>query len=136
MAVHRSRQRRHHMRVQARWAVACQRIGRNGIAGEPFPAETLNLSAGGVGLLSEQPLFRPMRVAVRLDMGELDLVVRGAVTRVDARDEGRMAAIRFDPLPARDQLAITRFVMREARERGQLSRAIDPGTPRWWLPAA
>ena len=124
------------MRVQARWSVACQRIGRNGIAGEPFPAETLNLSAGGIGLISEQPLFRPMRVAVRLDMGELDLVVRGTVVRVDAREEGRMAAIRFDPLPAKDRLAITRFVMREARERGQLSRAVDPGTPRWWLPAA
>ena len=124
------------MRVQARWPVACARIGRNGIAGEAFPAETLNLSAGGIGLISEQPLFRPMRVAVRLDMGELDLVVRGTVTRVDAREEGRMAAIRFDTLPAVDRLAITRFVMREARDRGQLARPIDPGTSRWWLPAA
>lgn len=124
------------MRVQARWPVACARIGRNGIAGDAFPAETLNLSAGGVGLISEQPLFRPMRVAVRLDMGELDLVVRGTVTRVDAREEGRMAAIRFDTLPAADRLAITRFVMREARDRGQLARAVDPGTSRWWLPAA
>jgi len=124
------------MRVQARWPVACARIGRNGIAGEAFPAETLNLSAGGIGLISEQPLFRPMRVAVRLDMGELDLVVRGTVTRVDAREEGRMAAIRFDTLPAVDRLVITRFVMREARDRGQLARPIDPGTSRWWLPAA
>jgi hypothetical protein len=47
-----------------------------------------------------------------------------------------MAAIRFDPLPIREQLAITRFVMREARDRGQLSRGIDPDTPGWWLPAA
>ncbi len=124
------------MRVQARWQVACQRIGRNGIAGEAFPAEVVNLSAGGVGLLSEQPLFRPTRVAVRLDMDGLDLVVRGTVIRVDAREEGRMAAVKFDQLPAAEQLAITRFVMREARERGQLSRAIIPGTPRWWLPAA
>ena len=97
---------------------------------------TLNLSAGGIAGISEQLLFRPMRVAVRLDVGKLDLVVRGTVTRVDARDEGRMAAIRFDPMPVKDQIAITRFVMREARERGQLSRAIDPGTPLWWLPAA
>jgi len=47
-----------------------------------------------------------------------------------------MAAIRFDTLPAVDRLAITRFVMREARDRGQLARPIDPGTSRWWLPAA
>ena len=102
------RQRRHHRRVEAEWPITCYRISDNGLMGEPFQATTVDLSAGGMAIVTDEPIFRPTHVAAHLGIGGLDLAVRGVVTRVGTRNGRLMAALQFDGLAVEDQIAIGR----------------------------
>jgi c-di-GMP-binding flagellar brake protein YcgR len=127
-----SRQRRHHRRVDVSWPVTCYRINPNGLPGEGFAAQTVDLSAGGMAIVTDEPIFRPTRVAARLRLDGTELLVRGVVVRVGSRDGRLMAALRFEGLDAVAQMAIARTVFRLARESGQGQRVVQPGDARWW----
>jgi len=126
------RQRRHHRRVEAEWPITCHRITANGLGGEPFAATTVDLSAGGMAIVTDEPIFRPTLIAVGLDMAGLDLTVRGTVLRVGSSNGRLMAALQFDGLTVQEQIEIGRVVFREAKARGQGIRTIVPGEVLWW----
>jgi c-di-GMP-binding flagellar brake protein YcgR len=127
-----SRQRRHHRRVEVSWRVTCYRINDNGLPGEGFPADTLDVSAGGIAIVTDEPIFRPTRVAVRLELDGTELLARGVVVRVGSREGRFMAALRFEGLDVSAQMAIARTVFRIARDSGQGRRTVQPGDARWW----
>jgi c-di-GMP-binding flagellar brake protein YcgR len=125
-------QRRHHRRVEAAWPVTCWRIADNGLPGEPFVAETVDLSAGGMAMVTDEPIFRPTRVLIQLKAAGLDMVMRGVVVRVGSHNGRLLAALRFEGLDREAKAAIVRMVFREAQTRGQGSRTVRPGDVRWW----
>lgn len=128
----RPEQRRHHVRVTGEWPVVCHRLTGDGLLGEPFPADTVDISAGGMLIVTDEPLYRPAKIAALLDMVEPKLVVRGSVVRAGGRGGRHTCAMRFDPLPASTTFALSRFVLLQTRERGQASSPVEPGRPDWW----
>jgi hypothetical protein len=128
----RPEQRRYHVRVIGEWPVVCHRLTSDGLLGDPFGAETVDLSAGGMLIVTDELLYRPAKMAALLDMVEPRLVVRGSVVRAGGRDGRHLCAMRFDALPASTTFALSRFVLLQVRERGQASSPVPPGRVDWW----
>jgi c-di-GMP-binding flagellar brake protein YcgR len=128
----RPQQRRYHVRVLGEWPVVCHRLTSDGLLGEPFQAETVDLSAGGMLMVTDERLYRPAKMAAMLDMIEPRLMLRGSVVRAGGRDGRHLCAMRFEPLPASTIFTLSRFVLLQVRERGQASSPVPPGRPDWW----
>jgi c-di-GMP-binding flagellar brake protein YcgR len=128
----RPEQRRYHVRVIGEWPVICHRLTSDGLLGEPFRAETVDLSAGGMLVVTDERLYRPAKMAALLDMVEPRLVMRGSVVRAGGRDGRHLCAMRFDTPPASTTFALSRFVLLQVKERGQAASPVPPGRLDWW----
>lgn len=128
----RPEQQRHHFRVAGEWPVGCHRITTEGLLGEPFAGTTVDISAGGVLMETDELVYRPAKIAVLLDMVEPRLVVRGTIVRAGGRNGRHLCAMRFDNLDAATIFKITRFVFRETKQRGQATSAVRSSRQDWW----
>jgi len=128
----RPEQQRHHFRVAGEWAVGCHRITTEGLLGEPFAATTVDLSAGGVLMVTDELVYRPTKIALLLDMVEPRLVVRGTIVRAGGLNGRHLCAVRFDNVDAATTFKVSRFVFRETKQRGQASSLVRTSRQDWW----
>ena len=128
----RPEQQRHHFRVAGEWPVVCHRITTEGLLGQPFAGTTVDVSAGGVLMVTDELLYRPTKIAMLLDMVEPRLVVRGTIVRAGGRNGRHLCAMRFDNADAATIFKITRFVFRETKQRGQAASRVQPSRQDWW----
>jgi c-di-GMP-binding flagellar brake protein YcgR len=128
----RPKQQRHHFRVAGEWRVICHRIANDGLLGDPFTVNTVDLSAGGMLMVTDELVYRPVKIAALLDMVEPKLVVRGTVVRAGGMNGRHLCAMRFDALDAATTFTLARFVLREMKQRGQAGEPVKAGRTDWW----
>ena len=128
----RPKQQRHHFRVAGEWRVICHRITNDGLLGEPFTVDTVDISAGGMLMVTDALVYRPVKIAALLDMVEPKLVVRGTVVRAGGLNGRHLCATRFDTLDAATTFKRARFVFREMKQRGQAAEPVKAGRTDWW----
>ena len=112
--------------------MVCHRLTNDGLLGEPFEGTTVDFSAGGLLMVTDELVYRPTKIAALLDMVEPKLVVRGTIVRAGGLDGRHLCAMRFDALDAPATFKITRFVFRETKQRGQAAAPVRPGRSDWW----
>ena len=92
------------------FAVECRRLTADGVASSAFAAETVDLSAGGIRVVTDQSLGLHDRLRLEMRFGRPDYMLdaKASVVRVGtARDGGWLCGLHFDGL---DQLAEQRVV--------------------------
>jgi c-di-GMP-binding flagellar brake protein YcgR len=102
--------RRQFFRIMLRFPVECRRLTPDGDAIAAFAAETVDLSAGGIRIVTSQSLGLRDRLRLEMRFGRPDYVLDAdaRVVRVETARDGRsVCALHFDAL---DQLAEQRVV--------------------------
>jgi c-di-GMP-binding flagellar brake protein YcgR len=102
--------RRHFFRIMLRFPVECRRLTADGVVSSAFAAETVDLSAGGIRVVTDQSLGLRDRLRLEMRFGRPDYVLdaEASVVRVETARDGRsICGLHFDGL---DQLAEQRVV--------------------------
>jgi c-di-GMP-binding flagellar brake protein YcgR len=111
--------RRAFLRVVAEFPVGWSRIGEDGQTQLPqHQASTMNVSAGGVKMVSEEPVAvgDRLRIEVRFSRPPLIVFTDASVVRVDSVRPGRFeCGLRFDPLDTYIEQRVVRWVYAEDR---------------------
>jgi c-di-GMP-binding flagellar brake protein YcgR len=102
--------RRHFFRIMLQFPVECRRLAPDGEATAAFAAETVDLSAGGIRIVTNQSLGMGDRLRLEMRFGRPDYMLdaEASVVRLETARDGRsLCALHFDGL---DQLAEQRVV--------------------------
>src|SRR5581483_9309175 len=96
-----------------RFPVTCTRLAESGAALAAFSCEAVDLSAGGVRILTPHQLYLQERV--RLDLAfavpQFVLTVEATVVRVEAAaDRSHVCALKFENVDSATQSDVVRFV--------------------------
>lgn len=124
------KERRYRHRVATHRPVRCRSMLGTG-SRSPFKAETIDISSGGVGLLSDVHLRSgtPVTVELRFTSPKLDLTLDGVVMHAAPMDGRWFAGVRFVGIGMVQELELSRFVLNEERlNRANRPAAADTGT--------
>ena len=107
--------RRAFLRVQATLTVTCTPLLREGERGRPYPAETVDISAGGAKLVTRRPAAQGQRLwlEIRFQQPRFLVFVEASVVRVD--DDPHHIAVRFEGLDMYVQQRVVRWVYAQDR---------------------
>jgi c-di-GMP-binding flagellar brake protein YcgR len=83
--------RRQFFRIMLRFPVECRRLTAEGAASSAFAAETVDLSAGGIRVVTDQSLGLRDRLRLEMRFGRPDYMLdpEARVVRVEGRRPGR-----------------------------------------------
>ena len=93
--------RRQFFRMMMRFPVACRRLRPGGEGAERFDAETVDLSVGGVRIVTDRSVSAGDRIELEMRLGEppTTLDAEAHVVRVETAHDGRsVCALAFDSL--------------------------------------
>jgi PilZ domain len=125
--------KRKYIRVHLDLSVSCSLLDPSGVSDRRLEAILTDLSAGGAKLVATEPIIagQPMRLTLRSAEPALDITVIGTIVRIDPKSpEGAFPfSVRFATLGDAERVALTRYVLRAARTRGQGADRIVPGAP-------
>ena len=102
--------RRQFFRIMLRFPLECRRLTPEGVATAAFAAETVDLSAGGIRIVTDRSLGLRDRLRLEMRFGRPDYMLdaEATVVRLETAHDGRsLCALNFDGL---DQLAEQRVV--------------------------
>jgi c-di-GMP-binding flagellar brake protein YcgR len=122
----RARNRRHNYRVLAE-VPAVLHAAHGGALGPPLSATVLDLSASGARVVVHDPILPRSAVCLRIGEGgdTLELSAEATVVRLDRPTPGSVTvALEFTTLDLRARIALSRSVLRLARDLGQGSDPI------------
>jgi hypothetical protein len=108
------RERRQFLRVEADLGATCSTVDEEGRRGTPFPARTVDLSAGGALLASDQTVRRGERLWIELTFARPRFLVFCEAEVVRHRDS-RSFAVQFLELDEYTQQRVVRWVYAEDR---------------------
>ncbi len=126
--------RRQFFRMMMRFPVACRRLRPGGEGAERFDAETVDLSAGGVRIVTDRPVSPGDRFELEMRLGEppTTLGAEAHVVRVETAHDGRsVCALAFDSL---DPVAERRVVGAVFAEERRAAEARSRVRLSLWLP--
>ena len=101
-----------------RFPVECRRLTPEGVATAAFAAETVDLSAGGIRIVTEQSLGLRDRLKLELRFGRPDYVLdaEATVVRLETAVDGRsLCGLRFDGLDRVSEQRVVQAVFAEER---------------------
>ena len=101
-----------------RFPVECRRLTPEGVATAAFGAETVDLSAGGIRIVTEQSLGLRDRLKLELRFGRPDYVLdaEATVVRLETAVDGRsLCGLRFDGLDRVSEQRVVQAVFAEER---------------------
>jgi c-di-GMP-binding flagellar brake protein YcgR len=110
--------RRQFFRIMLRFPVECRRLTPEGVATAAFAAETVDLSAGGIRIVTEQSLGLRDRLKLELRFGRPDYVLdaEATVVRLETAVDGRsLCGLRFDGLDRVSEQRVVQAVFAEER---------------------
>lgn len=107
--------RRGAIRVGCAFTARCRTVESSGALGRPFTGTIVDLSSGGAALLTRYDLGFTGEVYVEFQLAEAQIAADARVRSCEARDDGRVYGLAFVDLSAADRVAITRFVLSEAK---------------------
>jgi c-di-GMP-binding flagellar brake protein YcgR len=110
--------RRQFFRIMLRFPVECRRLTPEGVATAAFAAETVDLSAGGIRIVTEQSLGLRDRLKLELRFGRPDYVLdaEATVVRLETAVDGRsLCGLRFDGLDRVAEQRVVQAVFAEER---------------------
>jgi c-di-GMP-binding flagellar brake protein YcgR len=110
--------RRQFFRIMLRFPVECRRLTPEGDATAAFAAETVDLSAGGIRIVTEQSLGLRDRLKLELRFGRPDYVLdaEATVVRLETAVDGRsLCGLRFDGLDRVSEQRVVQAVFAEER---------------------
>lgn len=101
-----------------RFPVECRRLTREGVATAAFAAETVDLSAGGIRIVTEQSLGLHDRLKLEMRFGRPDYMLdaEATVVRLETAHDGRsLCALNFDGLDPLAEQRVVQAVFAEER---------------------
>jgi c-di-GMP-binding flagellar brake protein YcgR len=110
--------RRQFYRVLVRLPVDCRRLGAGDGTIDAFAAETVDLSAGGMRIMTGNALAigDPLQLEMRFGQPEVALTVRARVVRIETTSDGRsLCALTFERLDPAAESRVVRAVFAEER---------------------
>jgi Tfp pilus assembly protein PilZ len=106
------------MRVIAELPLTWARLHRDGSVGPQYTSTTTNVSVGGVGLITSEPVWEGERMRLEVKLGDPPVAVRGNATVIAVthpRPNRWACNMRFDDLDPRLDSQLTKWVFTEER---------------------
>ena len=107
------------MRVIAEFPVTWARLHADGSIGPQYTSTTTNVSVGGVGLVTSEPLWEGERMRLEVKLGNPPVTVRGQATVLSVnhpRPNRWACSVRFDDLDSGLDRQLTQWVFAEERK--------------------
>ena len=126
--------RRQFLRVLLRLPVDCCRLDGDGETIDAFAAEAVDLSAGGMRIITANALAigDPLRLEMRFGQPEVALSGHARVVRIETASDGRsLCALTFDRLDPASESHVVRAVFAEERRAAEAGSRLRLSL---WLP--